>query len=53
MQTQKRNKGVRNKTELFLWVKDVNKNYVRKQAAKEELTMSKYVERLIEKDRKK
>jgi hypothetical protein len=53
MPTAARNKGVKNKTELFLWVKGVNKNHVRRQAKKGETTMSKYVEGLIEQDRKK
>lgn len=51
--TATRNKGVKNKTELFLWVKSVNKNHVKRMAKKGDTTMSKYVERLIEEDRKK
>jgi len=44
---------VRNKTELFLWVKENTKEHVRKMAEIEETTMSKYAESLLIKDMNK
>lgn len=43
-------KGVKNKTELFLWVKPETKEHVRRMAEKKEVTLSKYAESVLLKD---
>jgi hypothetical protein len=46
-------KGVKDKTELFLWVKPETKEHVKKMSGVKEMTMSKYVESVLSKDLKR